>query len=67
MTYDDAMAALNQAVYDAVRAAYNEDGAPVEPLKAIAADIDSLIDHGVTVKEFRDMRALGGNEMGELC
>jgi maltose-binding protein MalE len=58
MTYDDAMAALNQTVYDAVRAAYNEDGAPAKALKAIAADIDSLIDHGLTVKEFRDMRSL---------
>ena len=27
-------------------------------LKAIAADIDSLIDHGLTVKEFRDAQAL---------
>jgi hypothetical protein len=58
MTYDDAMKALNAAIYDAVRAAGNDDGAPVEALKLIARDIDSLIDHGVTWKDMQDMRAL---------
>ena len=56
--YDEAMHDLNNAIYAAVRAANDEDGAPVEALKAIAADIDCLIDHRVTVKEFNDMLAL---------
>lgn len=58
MTYDDAMQALNEAVYAAVRAADNEDGAPVSALREIAAEIDSLIDHGCTRAEFADRRAL---------
>ena len=58
MTYTEAMHALNTAVYDAVRAANNEDGAPVEALKLIARDVDSLIDHGMTYAEMRDARAL---------
>lgn len=48
MTYTDAMAELNDAIYAAVRAADDEDGAPVEALRKIAADIDSLIDHRCT-------------------
>lgn len=58
MTYDEAMKNLNVAIYDAVRAANNEGGAPAEALKLIARDIDSLIDHGVTRAELRDIRAL---------
>ena len=58
MTYDDAMTALNDAIYTAVRAANNEDGAPVEALRKMAADIDSLIDHRCTVAEMRDAKAL---------
>jgi hypothetical protein len=58
MNYDDAMRDLNDAIYAAVRAADNEDGAPVAALREIAADIDSLIDHGVTRAEMKDMRAL---------
>lgn len=57
-TYDEAMADLSDAIYAAIRAADNEDGAPVSALRHIAADIDSLIDYGVTVKEFRDAEAL---------
>lgn len=58
MTYDEAMAALNDAIYAAVRAADNEDGAPVVALKEIAAEIDCLIDHGVTRAALNDMQAL---------
>lgn len=58
MTYDEAMLALNDAIYDAVRAADNEDGAPVTALKMIARDIDSIIDHGVTYAEFQSQAAL---------
>lgn len=56
--YTDAMHALNEAVYAAVKASDNEDGAPVDALKLIARDVDSLIDHGVTWKEMQDMKAL---------
>ena len=58
MTYDDAMRDLNNAIYEAVRAANNEHGAPVHALKIIAGDIDSLIDHGATVAEFEQQRRL---------
>lgn len=58
MTYDEAMENLNEAIYAAVRAANNHDGAPVEALREIAADIDSLIDHGLTRRAFNDMKAL---------
>lgn len=58
MTYDKAMRALNEAIYDAVRAANNEDGAPVDALREIAADIDCLVDHGVTRAELRNMQLL---------
>lgn len=57
-TYRDLMEDLNAVVYAALRAAMNEDGAPVEALREIAAEIDSLIDHGVTRAEMRDMLAL---------
>lgn len=52
-TYSDAMQALSEAVYAAIRAADNEDGAPVEALRVIARDIDSLIDHGVVYAEIQ--------------
>ena len=58
MTYDDAMHDLNAAIYAAVRAANNEDGAPVNALKLIARDIDSLIDYSMTWAEMQDARAL---------
>lgn len=58
MTYVEAMTALNEAAYAAVRAANNEDGAPAADLRDIAAEIDSLIDHGVTRAEFASQRAL---------
>ena len=57
-TYDYAMHSLNYAIYAAVRAADSEDGAPVEALRKMAADIDSLIDHRRTVAEMRDAKAL---------
>ena len=57
-TYKEAMEDLNAAAYAALRAALNEDGAPVEALREIASEIDSLIDHGVTRAEMRDMLAL---------
>ena len=58
MTYDDAMAVLNEAVYSAVRAANIEDGAPVHHLREMAAEIDCLIDHRCTRRELADARAL---------
>ena len=58
MTYDEAMAALNEAIYAAVRAADDHDGAPVAALKEIAADIDSIIDHGVTRAVMNDIKTL---------
>ena len=58
MTYEEAMEALNEAVYTAVRVASSEDGAPVDALRDIAADVDSLIDHGATRSEVRSMHAL---------
>ena len=56
--YFEAMHELNDAIYKAVRAADNEDGAPVAALKEIAADIDCLIDHGMTRRAFEDAKAL---------
>lgn len=58
MTYEDAMHDLNRAAYHALRAAQNEDGAPVNALKEIAADIDYLIDTGMTRSEYRAAEAL---------
>ena len=58
MTYSEAMRALNDAAYAAVRAADNEDGAPVEALRNLAAEIDCLIDHGMTRAEWADARRL---------
>ena len=58
MTYNDAMHELNEAIYAAVRAADNEDGAPVMALREMAADIDCLIDHGCTRRAFEDAKAL---------
>jgi len=58
LTYDEAMAALNDAAYAALRAAGSEDGAPVDALRDLAAEVDSLIDHGATCAEVRSMHAL---------
>jgi len=58
LTYNEAMKALNEAVYTAVRVAGSEDGAPVAALRDLAAEVDSLIDHGATRAEVRSMRAL---------
>lgn len=57
-TYNEAMQALNDAVYKAVRAADNHDGAPVHHLRELAAEIDCLIDHNCSRKEFADHLAL---------
>jgi hypothetical protein len=57
-TYKKAMEDLNLAAYAALRAAGNEEGAPVDALCEIAAEIDSLIDHGVTRAEMREMLGL---------
>ena len=56
--YLEAMEDLNRAAYAALRAAGNEEGAPVDALCEIAAEIDNLIDHGVTRAEMQDMLAL---------
>ena len=58
MTYQDAMAALNDAAYAALRAAQNEDGAPADALRELAAEVDHLIDHNCTRAEMRDAKAL---------
>jgi hypothetical protein len=57
-TYEEAMDDLYVAAYEALRAAGNEDGAPVDALRDIFAEIDSLINHGVTRAEMQDMLAL---------
>jgi len=56
--YTEALHELNDAIYKAVRAADNEDGAPVAALKDIAADIDCIIDHGCTRRAFEDAKRL---------
>jgi hypothetical protein len=51
MTYEEAMRALNDAAYTALRTAGHKTGAPVDALRKIARDIDSLIDFGVIFDE----------------
>ncbi len=58
MNYDDAMENLQNAVYEAVEAADNEDGAPVAALRELAAEIDCLVDTRCTRKEFAAHKAL---------
>lgn len=58
MTYNDAMLTLSGAAQDAIDAADNEDGAPVDALKLIARDIDSIIAYGSTWAEVQDAKAL---------
>jgi hypothetical protein len=57
-SYDEAMSALKEAAHAALRAAGSEDGAPVDALRELAAEVDSLIDHGATCAEVRSMHAL---------
>jgi hypothetical protein len=56
--YNEALHELNDVIYRVIRAANSEDGAPVAALKEIAADIDSIIDHGMTRRAFEDAKAL---------
>ena len=70
--YTDTMHDLNAKMYDALRAclaamkaADNEDGAPKSDIENLyhdlrhhCADVDSLIDNGMTVKDMRSARAL---------
>jgi len=56
--YHEALHELNDAIYRVIRAADKEDGAPVAALKEIAADIDSIIDHGMTRRAFEDAKRL---------
>ena len=56
--YLEALHELNDAICKTVRAAANEDGAPVAALKEIAADIDCIIDHGMTRRAFEDAKRL---------
>lgn len=58
MAYSDAMDALANAVYAAVRAADNEDGAPVAALRELVREIVCLIDYGMTRAEVDDARRL---------
>jgi hypothetical protein len=56
--YNEALHELNDVIYRVIRAANSEDGAPVAALKEIAADIDSIIDHGMTRRAFEDAKTL---------
>lgn len=56
--YTKAMEVTRLCLLAAVRAAGNEDGAPEAALRDLAAEFDSLMDHGVTRSEMRSMRAL---------
>ena len=56
--YNEALHELNDAIYRVIRAADTEDGAPVAALQEIAADIDCIIDHGMTRRAFEDAKAL---------
>ena len=58
MTYDEAMVALNEAVYRAARLADSHDGAPAHALRDLAAEVDCLIDHNCTREEFADAERL---------
>ncbi len=52
MTYEERnLRALNEAAYAALRTAGHKTGAPVDALRKIARDIDSLIDFGVFLYE----------------
>ena len=58
MTYDEAMAELNTAVYRAARLADSHDGAPASALREICAEVDCLIDHNCTRAEFNDAHSI---------
>lgn len=58
MTYDEAMQNLLDAAHLAVKAADNEDGAPVHALRYLAEDVESLWNSRMTVDEFRKAQAL---------
>lgn len=64
-TYQKAMEDLNVAAYAAVRAAVVEFGAPVDALRDLAAEIDSLIDHGATRAEMKRLAA--GGDIAKLA
>ena len=49
---------LDRALGRAIKAADNEDGAPVSALRNIAHDVDYLIVYGVTAAEFRQHKKL---------
>jgi len=55
MNYDQAMKALNEAIYKAVRCA-NRERKPVTALSEMAYDIDHIIDHGMTREEMRHIK-----------
>jgi hypothetical protein len=67
-TYRELMEDLNRAAYAALRAAAISHRAPVDALCDIAAEVDSLIDHGVTRAEMRHMLALykGAKQAGSV-
>lgn len=56
--YDEAMGELDRAIYRAIAAADNHEGAPVDALRYMAEDIDHLISYGVTADEFRKHKRL---------
>lgn len=58
MEYDDVMGELIQLAHKAANVAAEEDGLPERALRFIAADIQSIYDCGMTVKEFKDLKDL---------
>lgn len=55
MTYQDALLGLNAAIYKAIRVG-NAEKRPVSALIEMAADIDHIIDHGMTREEMRSRK-----------
>lgn len=58
MTFEEAMENLANAAWLAVKAAENEDGAPVDALRYLAKDADSLWCYRMTADEFAKAQAL---------
>lgn len=56
--YLEALHELNDAAYALLRAANNEDGAPIATIRSLCRETDCLLDHGCSVKEFEDAKAL---------
>lgn len=59
MTYQDALLGLNAAIYKAIRTG-NAEKRSVSALIEMAADIDHIIDHGITREEMRNRKIAEG-------